>query len=58
MVVGPIEDSTEEEIERALKEMNKKVLEPSGVSSDMLNRAGRTGARELTNVYQKVLKRE
>lgn len=37
---------------------NRKEPGTSGVSSDMLKRPGRTGVRELTKVYQKILKQE
>lgn len=42
VVVGSIENITEEEVGRALKEMkNRKAPGPSGVSINMLKRAGK-----------------
>jgi hypothetical protein len=51
-VEGPIENVTEKEMEKALKEMkNCKAPEPSSMTIDMLKKAGRTDVKELTHIY-------
>ena len=49
MMEGPIEEVSEEEVKRALKEMKSgKVLGPTGMTSDLMKKANITG--ELTGV--------
>ena len=56
MVEGPIEDITEDEVERAVKGMkNGKASGPSGVTADMFKGAGKTGVTELQRVFRRVV---
>ena len=56
-VEGPLYEITEQEVERALKGMkNDRAAGSSGLTSDMLKFAGRTGVLELLRVFQKILR--
>ena len=56
-VEGPLYEITEQEVEKALKEMkNDRAAGPSGLTSDMLKYAGHTGMLELLRVFQKILR--
>ena len=55
-VEGPLEEITEEEIEKALREMkNGKAAGPTGVTSELLKAAGSVGLRQLTNIMNERL---
>lgn len=59
MVAGPIEDIKEAEVEKAVKSMkNRKAPCPSGMTSDMIKKAGKTGIKELTEVFQRIVREE
>ena len=50
MVEGPVEAISEDEVNRALKEMkSRKAPGPTGMTSDLIKRANITGA--LTGVF-------
>ena len=52
-------DISEVEVERALRAMKaNKAPGPSGVTSDLLKFAGRTGIAQITNVFQKIMHSE
>ena len=54
-VEGPLYEITG--VEKALKGMkNDRAAGPSGLTSDMLKCAGRTGVLELLRVFQKILR--
>ena len=51
----PLYEITEQEVEKALKGMkNDRAAGPSGLTSDMLKYARRTGVLELLRVFQKI----
>ena len=56
-VEGPLYEITEQEVEKALKGMkNDRAAGTSGLTSDMLKYAVRTGVLELRRVFQKILR--
>lgn len=59
VVEGPIMDITKEEVERALKGMkNGKATGPSGVSSDLMKYAGRTGIDAILKVFRGIVQKD
>ena len=56
-VEGPWHEITEQEVERALKDMKSgRAAGLSGLTSDMLNYVGRKGVMELLKVFQKIMR--
>ena len=57
-VEGPIQEVTEGDVNKALKGMkNNKAPRPSGLTNDLLEKAGKTGIRELTKTFKKVVQK-
>ena len=56
-VEGPLHEITAQEVKRALEGMKSgRAARPSGLTSDMLKYARRTGAAELPRVFQKIMR--